>query len=296
MPSKKDKPATKITPKLLRKWALPFPDEDGDKQARGTVLIMAGTLGMPGAAILCAAAALRAGAGKLQIATPETVADAVAAAVLEARVFPLSERKAGVPSTAGLKAIEAQLEGAKAIVLGPGMQGDVKFFASVLDEIEEATVVMDAEALRCYREKPQSVRRLGGQLIATPHAGEMAMMIDAEKDEVEANPEDVAREFAKEHGTITVLKGRRTFIASPEGELFVNESGNVGLATSGSGDVLAGIVGGLAARGADPLQAAVWGVSLHACAGDALEKSIGPLGYLARELLPVVPRLMAKFK
>ena len=296
MPSKKDKPPTKITRQLLKGWALPFPDEDGDKNARGTVLVIAGTLGMPGAAILCATAALRAGAGKLQIATPSSVAVAVAASVLEALVVPLKEQQSGVPTPAAVRSIRESIEGAKAIVLGPGMQGDVKFFASILDEVGEASVVMDAEALCCYRKKPSSIKRLAGQLIATPHAGEMATMIGAEKEEVEKNPEAIAREFAREHGTITVLKGRQTVVAAPTGEMYVNETGNVGLATSGSGDVLAGIIGGLAARGAGPLQAAVWGVHLHACAGDELAKAIGPLGYLARELLPVVPRLMAKFK
>jgi ADP-dependent NAD(P)H-hydrate dehydratase len=130
--------------------------------------------------------------------------------------------------------------------------------------------------------------------VVTPHAGEMASCLKAEKTEVAGDPAATARRAAELFRCVVALKGAETVIALPDGECYRNRAGNVGLATSGSGDTLGGIVAGLAARGAAPVQAAVWGVHLHARAGDRLARRIGPLGFLARELLDEIPGLMAK--
>jgi hydroxyethylthiazole kinase-like uncharacterized protein yjeF len=130
--------------------------------------------------------------------------------------------------------------------------------------------------------------------ILTPHAGEMAGLLGIEKERVQADPIGTARRAAEHFRSIVALKGAETVIASPSGEVWCNRTGNVGLATSGSGDTLSGIIAGLAARGADPAQATVWGVYLHGAAGDRLATRVGPLGFLARELLAEIPALMAE--
>jgi hydroxyethylthiazole kinase-like uncharacterized protein yjeF len=130
--------------------------------------------------------------------------------------------------------------------------------------------------------------------VITPHAGEMATILGMDKGEVERDPLAIARRAADELGAVVALKGPETFIASPEGEAYCYSSGNVGLATSGSGDVLAGIVGGLLARGADPLRAAAWAVYLHGEAGNALAATMGRIGFLARELADEIPPILQR--
>ena len=129
-------------------------------------------------------------------------------------------------------------------------------------------------------------------MIVTPHSGEMAAILGRSKEEIKADPQDAALEAASALQAVVAMKGAKTYIAAPDGRLYLNRYGCIGLATSGSGDTLAGIIAGLAARGADPVQATVWGVYLHARAGDSLAKRIGPLGFLARELLAEIPALM----
>lgn len=247
---------------------------------------------MPGAAILPATAALRAGAGKLQVAVPAGIVPLVGLGVLEALVLPLPE--AG--QRLGDKLLE-KVKRATAVLVGPGMDGGtnlVKLVQEILPALEKATLVLDAGAMPCLRERPGCMASLNGRVIVTPHAGEMASLTGRPKEEILKDPARVALEFSAEHRVVTIMKGSRTFIAGCDGELLYNEAGNVGLATSGSGDILAGIIAGLAARGAEPLQAAAWGVYLHACAGDRLAKRIGPVGYLAHELLPEIPAILAK--
>ena len=135
---------------------------------------------------------------------------------------------------------------------------------------------------------------LDGRAVLTPHAGEMASLLDMEKDAIEAEPGATALHAAGRFGAVVVLKGAESWISTPDGTLYRYDGGNVGLATSGSGDTLAGIVAGLAARGAPPLNAVVWAVYLHGSAGRALAKRIGPLGFLARELLAEIPPLLRR--
>ena len=173
-----------------------------------------------------------------------------------------------------------------------------KFLKTILPRLQKGKLVIDAEALKCAKKGKGGIfplpSRLRNRIVITPHAGEMANLLGVTRANVERNARKIALDFAQQNQVITVLKGRETYIASPQGLIFVNRIGNVGLATSGSGDTLSGIIGGLLSRGADPLHASVWGVFLHAAAGDVLAKKIGPLGYLARELLGEIPALMKK--
>ncbi len=277
-------PSKEIDEALLHGWPLPQPGE-GSKEQRGGIFVVAGAPQMPGAAVLAATAALRAGAGKLQVGTCASVAAHVAIAVPEALVVALDETPSGAISPASAAQIAERANRAGALVIGPGLVDQFTSAALIaaVSAALDVPAVIDAAALACFAEHPGAIARLGGRAVLTPHAGEMAAMLDRPRDEIEADQEKFAREAARRFGAVVALKGAQTFIAAPDGTLYRNARGDVGLATSGSGDVLAGIVGGLLARGAEPMQAAVWGVYLHARAGQALSERIG-LGFLAREI------------
>jgi len=278
---------------LLRGWPLPVPG-DGGKDERGRVFVVAGSPQMPGAVILCATAALRAGAGKLQIGTTLSAAPHVAAAVPEALVVALDEKRSGAIARTAAKTIDRHANAADALVIGPGLSDEAES-ARLIEAVAAGVrvpVVIDAAALGCFARRPKVVAHLRGAAVFTPHAGEMAMMLRRSRDEIEADPQRYAQAAAERFGAVVVLKGAVTYIADPrENTLYRNDRGDAGLATCGSGDVLAGIIGGLVARGTAPLHAAAWGVYLHARAGDALSQRIG-LGFLARELPAEVPPLM----
>lgn len=288
-----------ITLSLLKKWPLPRPDEESDKEGRGRVLVVGGSTEMPGALILAATAALRAGAGKLRMATCRSVAGAVAAAVPEARVIQLAESEEGCISTSAARAIAESANKVQALLVGPGMTGGealMKLVLEVLQTLKRPTLILDADALSCLKTKPECLYALNQNVVLTPHAEEIAEILSMKKEDVTRDAASIASRAARRFNAIVTLKGAETFIASPAGEIFINRAGNVGLATSGSGDVLSGIIAGLAARGAEPLQAAIWGVALHARAGDRLAKSFAPLGFLARELPAEIPALMASLE
>jgi hydroxyethylthiazole kinase-like uncharacterized protein yjeF len=284
--------STDIDDALLRGWPLPVPEE-GSKDERGSVFVVAGAPQMPGAAVLAATAALRAGAGKLQIGTVASVAAHVAIAVPEALVVALDEAPSGAISLAAVAKIVERANRADAVVIGPGLVDE--FASSALIAAITATLekpaVIDAAALACFADHPGAIARLDGRAVLTPHAGEMAAMLDRPREEIEADQARFAREAAERFGAVVALKGAQTFVAQPDGTMYRNARGHVGLATSGSGDVLAGIIGGLLARGAEPVQAAVWGVYLHARAGQVLGERIG-IGFLAREIPAEMPGLM----
>ena len=285
---------TRVTRSLLRGWPLPALDGVHGKEDRGRVLVLGGSDEVPGAAVLAAVAALRAGAGTLQIATTRRMAPHVAVTVPEARVIGLPSTRGGEISGTAAANIRAEVGRADALLIGPGMR-DAAVVRAVLaihrSSRARATLVLDAGALKALwgARTPVSAEKM----IVTPHAGEMAKLCGLERDEVLARPLALARETAARLGVVVALKGVRTYVAAPDGTCFENTAGNLGLGTSGSGDTLSGVIAGLCARGADPLQAAVWGVHLHARAGEVLAKKVGPLGFLARELLTEIPPLLA---
>jgi ADP-dependent NAD(P)H-hydrate dehydratase len=289
-----------IKPALLRRWPLPWPDAGGDKEERGRVLVVAGSPEMPGAAVLAATAALRAGAGKLQIATAASVARAVAVSVPEARVFALPEAGGGALEAAGVESIADYLREARAVLVGPGMCGGAaiaRLVAALVPLLAGAALVLDADALNALEGEPGLLKDLRGRAILTPHATEMSEITGRDEESIRRDPARAARDAADRFGAVVALKGRETFVAAPgAAEVYVNRAGNVGLATSGSGDALAGFVAGLCARGAAPQQATAWGVFLHAKAGERLARRHGTLGYLARELLDELPAAMARLE
>jgi ADP-dependent NAD(P)H-hydrate dehydratase len=266
---------------LLKSFPLPRLAEDGDKEDRGRALVIGGSLEVPGAAILAGVAALRAGAGKLQIATEESVAVAIAAAVPEARVI------AGLPLP--------HVGGAQSVTFGCGMDHGPeldRLLAELLGCGAATPLVLDAAVLGCLPDMAGAVRAWRGGTTLLPHSREMARLLECEAEEVEIDPLTAVRRAADHYRAVALVKGRFSFIAAPDGRAFRFEGGGIGLATSGSGDVLAGIVGGLAARGADVLTATLWGVWLHGEAGRILTEKVGRVGFLAREISDLVPGLL----
>jgi len=306
-----DANVTSLTDDVLRGWPLPAPSGHGDKEDRGRVLVVAGSREMPGPVILAATAALRAGAGKLTIATGESVASLVALATPEARVIPLPETSAGGIAASAADRLQSLTGELDAVLIGPGMLDEIAvcgFVLALMKTLGAVEVVLDAAAMGvvrgdCPADHPNESSRRGAPssadtyrfatpAILTPHAGEMAHLTSLDKAAILTNSADAARSAALRWNAVVALKGAITHIASPDGRVWRHEGGNVGLAISGSGDTLSGLIVGLVSRGASLEQAAAWGVVLHARAGEQLAARMGTLGYLAREIAAEVPALM----
>lgn len=286
---------TRLDAQLLRRWPLPLVARDADKEARGRVLVVAGSREIPGAALLAGIAALRAGAGKLVVATAQSVAQPLALALPEARVIALPETDGGALAPAAVELLAESASQTQAALLGPGLMdgdGTCRMVEALLPLLAHAPVVLDALAMDIVRQAP----RFDQPLLLTPHAGEMAHLLGVTKEEVLADPLRAARDAARRCNGVVALKGATTVIATPGGDCWGHEGGHPGLATSGSGDVLAGLIAGLAARQAPLEQACAWAVVLHARAGAALARRLGPLGFLARELAAEIPPLVSRLQ
>jgi hydroxyethylthiazole kinase-like uncharacterized protein yjeF len=290
--------AVPVTDELLAGWRPPRISNDSDKEGRGQVMVLAGGAQVAGATLLTAVAALRAGAGKLKIAAPASLAQGLALAMPEARVIPSPETADGELAPEAAEALAEAFGGCDAAVIGPGMldEGSAGELALRLIEGEGPAMVVDAAAMAGLMQEPERARPLGGRLVLTPHAGEMASLAGCSKDEVAADPLSLARRVSATLKAVIVLKGPTTLIVSPDGAAWRHEAGLAGLATSGSGDVLAGVIAGLMARGCPPAQAAVWGVAAHARAGRALSERIAPIGFLARELLDAIAPVLGELE
>jgi ADP-dependent NAD(P)H-hydrate dehydratase len=285
-----------VDSELLRTMPLPQHHGNQDKDQRGQALIVGGCTEVPGGVRLAAEAALRAGAGKLQIATCASIAVPMGIAIPEALVMALAETPSGCIGAEAADAVVKRAQRADAVLVGPGMPASddtAGFAAGLLRTVDNLTAVLDAGALAGLLADPGSTRRHAGRMVLTPHAGEMAKLMNMDRGGVEADPLEVARRAAAAFQAVVVMKGPQTHIVSPQGQAWLFQDGTVGLAISGSGDVLGGIITGLLARGATPTKAALWGVWLHGHAGQRLMQRHG-LGFLARELPAEIPRLMAE--
>jgi len=283
---------------LAWRKANPLPVLDGaDKNSRGRVFAVGGSRRVPGALRLTAEAALRVGAGKVRMGTIEAAAIPIGLAMPECGVIALAEGEDGEIGIDAAPAMAEQIRSCDAFLFGPGMGGRSNVDAltrRVIDRPREGlSILLDAAPLACAAGLEEVIAAHEGRAILTPHHGELAYLTGQSEQAIAAAPEKAARDAAARFGAIVVLKHARTVIAAPDGAALVHDSDTPGLATGGSGDVLAGVIGGLLARGTPPLAAAGWGVWLHGAAGRAAAEQVGPLGFLARDLLPHLPRLLA---
>jgi hydroxyethylthiazole kinase-like uncharacterized protein yjeF len=286
--------AVVVTPAVLRDW--PLPQGGGGKESRGRTLVVGGSVETPGGVLLAAEAALRSGAGKLQVATAERVAAHVAVSLPEALVRGLPETEAGAIAASGAAKLRDLAQNADAVLVGPGL-GDVEESAGLATALVrdlDVSVVLDALALAAVTADHDCVRHLSGAAVLTPNPPELALCLGEDEAWVTENPDRATTRLAERTGAVVSLGGAVSWVAAPDGRLWRDDGGSPGLGVSGSGDVRAGLVAGLLARGADATVAAVWAGHLHARAGERLSARHGPLGFLARELPGEIPALLVE--
>ena len=278
-----------VTAQTLDAW--PLPEAGESKYGRGEVVVVGGALRSPGAALLAGSAALRVGAGRLTLAVGESVAAHIAVALPECGVVPLKETAGRSVSGFGLGAASDDLGGADAVLLGPGLD-DADEAEVMVRELcrfvgEDAVVVLDAFGLGVLPGLPEAVDGLGGRLVLTPNKVEAARLLERELDELHPDVVEIARRYR----AVVACYG---VVAAPDGRVWTVAGGFPGLGTSGSGDVLAGAITGLCARGATPEQGAVWASFAHVAVGERLARDVAPLGFLASEMLDVLPGVIAE--
>ena len=257
----------------------------GHKGTYGTVLAIVGATGLAGAAALCAEAALRSGAGLCQVACPAPVAATVGAHLAEATARPLPADPDGLLGAEAVERLPSLLGAADAVAAGPGLGRGVGVRAVVrrLLEVYAGSLVLDADGLNAV--ELRDLRNASGRLVITPHPGEAGRLLGCSGADVQADRLAAVRRLAQEGRCVAVLKGAGTLVAAAEHPVWVNPTGNDGMATGGSGDVLAGLIAGLCAQGAEPHAAAVAGVYVHGLAGDRAAAALGRRAMLAGDLL-----------
>ncbi len=270
---------------VLSRW-LPVRPPNAFKNRVGQILVIAGSAGFGGAARMTAVSTLRAGAGLVVLAAPSSLLPSLEAATAEVIKLPLLE-EGGAISAAAVEQLQSRLQWAEVIAIGPGLgtaEGAKRVVRHILAEYS-GTIVLDADALNVLAGQQEIVRRAAGKIILTPHPGELSRLTGANKAAIAVNPVAIARQTAEELGQVLVLKGAPTVVASPTGEVFINSTGNAGMATGGSGDVLTGIIAGLAGQSLDPLRAALLGVYVHGLAGDLARDKLGEWSMLAGDIM-----------
>ncbi len=269
---------------------LPRRDREGHKGDFGRVHIIAGSVGYTGAPRLAAAGALRAGAGLVSVGVPGEIYPIVAAKLTCAMPYPLGP---GPRLTeAHLEAAVSRCRGQDAVVLGPGLGSDpcTLAFARRLAKRVEAPLVLDADGINAFSGHIDELQSRGGRLtVLTPHMGEFTRLLGRP---VGADRAEEAGRFAARYGCYLVLKGHRSLVACPDGEIYVNQTGNPGMATGGSGDVLSGMTAALLGQGLEPKAAITAAVTLHGLAGDLAAEALGEYAMTAKDLLDYIPQAM----
>jgi hydroxyethylthiazole kinase-like uncharacterized protein yjeF len=259
----------------------------------GKLLIIAGSVGLTGAATLAAGAAIKSGAGLVTVGTPKSLNDILEIKLTEVMTKPLPEiknRRCLAIRSHGL--ILEAIKAADAVCLGPGVGRNhetMELFRRLVAKLPKPAI-LDADGLFAFSGKPELLRECPADLVLTPHAGEFARLSGKPIEVILADRLGCATAFAKEIGKVVLLKGAPTLVASPDGRVFVNPTGNAGMATGGAGDALTGVIGALLALGIGGLNAAVCGAYLHGLAGDLAQKSIGTFGMVAGDIVNALPK------
>jgi hydroxyethylthiazole kinase-like uncharacterized protein yjeF len=273
---------------------LPERPPQAHKGTFGTVVVLAGSLGFTGAAYLASTAAARTGAGLVRLLVADTIYPILAAKCTEVMATPVPEVAPGAVGHAAYDSVLRQMSAAEAGVVGPGLGRDTSTWRLILDLALHATcpLVLDADALNALADAARKKTRIGKNRVLTPHPGEMARLLGKTTEAVNADRPGAARKAAKDWGAVVVLKGARTVVAHPDGRISEDPHEVPALASGGTGDVLAGVIGALIAQGSDPFAAAVTGVYIHAAAGRRIAQRLGDSGLLASDLLPEIPLVM----
>lgn len=281
----------RLTDRDLVSRLLPRRPAGGHKGTFGTVIVIAGARGYSGAAVLAARSAFKTGAGYVRLAAPRSIADIVERRVIEAVKVCLPETSAGTIARSAVASLYPFLNRSEAAVLGPGLttHGETALFIADLLPLIRSPLVIDADGLNIMARQRSLFERIRTPFIVTPHPGEFARLTRRPAAEINRRRIDAAARYARRIGGIVVLKGAPTVIASPRGDVYVNPTGNSGLATAGSGDVLVGMIAGLLAQGSAPLDAAVSGVFLHGLSADLALTTSNEYSLTAGDLIGHIP-------
>ena len=273
---------------------IPARPKDAHKGTFGTAVVLAGSLGLTGAAYLSSTATARTGAGLVRLLVADTIYPILAAKCTEVMATPVPEVAPGAIGHAAYSSILAQLADAEVGIIGPGLGRDSSTWRLVVDLAQHARcpLVIDADGLNALADSTRIKGKLGKTRVLTPHPGELGRLVGKTADAINTDRTAAARKAAKELGAIVVLKGAHTVVAHPDGRISEDPHEVPALATGGTGDVLSGIIGGLIAQGSEPFTAAVTGVYIHAAAGRRIAERLGDSGLLASDLLPEIPLVM----
>lgn len=285
---------TKVSPSLLVVADVPqMPSRplDSNKGSYGRVSIVAGSCGMSGAAVLCATAALRGGAGLVRVAVPEDILPLVASANPCYMTVPLPQDGHGRLSAAALPQLLELVRASSVAELGPGLGQSGELADTIAYVLEQTTtpLVLDADALNALAGRLDALRKHRGPIVLTPHPGEFARLLACDIPTVQAHRQELAVEFAQTHGVVVVLKGYGTIVTEGR-RVYVNATGNPGMATGGTGDVLGGLIAALLGQQLEPFAAAQLGAYLHGLAGDLAMQQVGEASLIAADLLDYLPR------
>jgi hydroxyethylthiazole kinase-like uncharacterized protein yjeF len=289
---KSNKIKTNIITQAIVKSFLPFRATYSHKGSFGKVFILAGSVGMTGAAYLASEAAMRSGTGIVILGIPRSLNQIMEAKLTEVITFPLAETEKQSLGENAEEAILKLMKDFSVLGIGPGISRELETQRLVRKIIEKSNVplVIDADAIFALSKETSILKKLKTPPVITPHPGEMAKLINKDIDYILDNQLDIAREIAQEFGIIVVLKGARTIVANKEGEAYINIGDNSGMATGGTGDVLTGIICSLIAQGADSFSAAIAGVYIHGLAGDLARDIKGERGMIAGDILSQLPQ------
>ncbi|MHB1001235.1 MAG: NAD(P)H-hydrate dehydratase [Armatimonadota bacterium] len=276
-----------------------LPDRSGSahKGTFGTTVVIAGSRGMTGAAAMASEAALRIGAGLSVLCVPTGIQDIMAVKLTEVMTRGLPETAAGTLSSTAVHDALSVCGKSASVVLGCGLgfnDETCRFVWHFVPAIEKPLVI-DADGLNCLAENPDTLNNLHNNVILTPHPGEMARLLGTTTADIQSNRLEAVKQAVSRFKCVVVLKGAGTLVAGPDGKIFHNITGNPGMATGGTGDVLAGTIGGLLSQGLSPVDAAVCGVYLHGSAGDIAACKVGIAGMLAGDLLCNLPEALNEF-
>ncbi|MDD5128338.1 MAG: NAD(P)H-hydrate dehydratase [Candidatus Omnitrophica bacterium] len=263
----------------------------------GHILILAGSARFSGAALLCAEAALRAGAGLVTLGIPKSINLAlIRTKPKELITFPLPETKEGTLSLTGFSKISSLLKKIDVLIIGPGLDSNKSTYALVKKIIRRTiqAKVVDADALNALSKCREILKSHKGQLILTPHQMEMSRLFDISIDAIKNKRKLVAKRLAKYYNSIIVLKGHHSIVTDGLKRYYMNRSGNPGMATAGSGDVLSGIIGAFLAQGLDGFEAAKYGTYIHGLAGDLAAKEKTQMGLIASDIIHRIPDALKK--
>ena len=287
-------PATELMEREEARWLVPVRDPDTHKGTYGHLLVVAGSRGKTGAAIMACRAAMRVGAGLVTLAAPRSLNDIFASSLVEAMTEPLREDTAETMEAPSDKEWRRLLERKDALLFGPGIGVSDSTQSALRWLLRDLGLpwVIDADGLNNLALEIDRLRRAKTPPILTPHPGEMARLIDKNTASVNRDRVGVARAFATEHRCHVVLKGARTVIATADGKVFINPTGNPGMASGGMGDVLAGMLAALLGQGFSPEDAMKLGVFLHGFAGDRIAEAKGPIGLIASDIIEDLPAAM----